>query len=653
MKLFANEQPEIYEVQTTADGPVGSLPLTDEMLRNRPSGDLFGWTQDAAMGWQPAQLNRDEYLILSTMGGLRAADGSPIALGYHTGHWELGLLVKAAAEHIRDKSGLPFAGYCSDPCDGRTQGTSGMYDSLAWRNDAAIVFRRLIRSLPTRKGVVGIATCDKGHPAMMMALAVMKDLPVVLVPGGVTLPPTRGEDAGKIQTIGARYSHGLISLQEAAELGCRACATPGGGCQFFGTAATSQVVGEALGLSVPHSALAPSGQEIWIDAARRSVDALIAQHRNGLRSRNIVTDASIRNAMVVHAACGGSTNLLLHIPAVAHAAKLNRPSVDDWKDVNRKTPRLVSVLPNGPMDHPTVRFFLAGGVPEVCLHLRELGLIDGSAMTAVGLPLNEVLDQWKSGDRRKRLRDRLFEADHVDPDTVIFSPAAAKEKGLMGTLAFPTGNLAPEGSVVKATSIDPSLLNENRAFQFLGPARVFASERDAIAAIKGQTESPVKPGEVLVLAGCGPMGTGMEETYQLTSALKHLPWGKQCPLLTDARFSGVSTGACIGHIGPEALCGGPIGKLVDGDVIRIDIDLPNVEGSIDLVGTGNSNHDAAWGTRELGRRSMNSWLGAVDDLPDDTRLWSMLQMISGGTWGGCVYDHESLGDLLAKARQIT
>ena len=223
----------------------------------------------------------------------------------------------------------------------------------------------------------------------------------------------------------------------------------------------------------------------------------------------------------------------------------------------------------------------------------------------------------------------------------------------MGTLAFPTGNLAPEGSVVKATSIDPSLLNENRAFQFLGPARVFASERDAIAAIKGQTESPVKPGEVLVLAGCGPMGTGMEETYQLTSALKHLPWGKQCPLLTDARFSGVSTGACIGHIGPEALCGGPIGKLVDGDVIRIDIDLPNVEGSIDLVGTGNSNHDAAWGTRELGRRSMNSWLGAVDDLPDDTRLWSMLQMISGGTWGGCVYDHESLGDLLAKARQIT
>jgi len=648
MKLFSNDNPEIWEVQTTADGPAGSLPLTDEILKHRPSGDLFGWTQDAAMGWQPAQLNRDEYLILSTMGGLRAEDGSPIALGYHTGHWELGLLVKAAANHIRDKSGLPFAGYCSDPCDGRSQGTSGMFDSLAWRNDAAIVFRRLIRSLPTRKGVVGIATCDKGHPAMMMALAALKDLPSVLVPGGVTLPPTRGEDAGKIQTIGARYSHGLISLQEAAEMGCRACATPGGGCQFFGTAATSQVVGEALGLSVPHSALAPSGQEIWLDAARRSVDALMLQKKKGISSSDIITDKSIRNAMVLHAACGGSTNLLLHIPAVAHAAKLARPTVEDWTEVNRKTPRLVSVLPNGPVDHPTVRFFLAGGVPEVCLHLRQLGLIDTSALTALGVPLDEVLDHWEKSERRKRLRDRLQEADGVDPDTVIFTPKAARERGLTGTLVFPSGNLAPDGSVVKATTIDPSLLDENRVFKFVGAARVFASERSAIAAIKGQTETPVKPGEVIILAGCGPMGTGMEETYQLTSALKHLPWGKQCPLLTDARFSGVSTGACIGHIGPEALCGGPIGKLVDGDVIEIDVDLPNVTGRIDLVGAAGEVHNAQWGRQQLATRETNSSLAPVENLPDDTKLWSMLQMLSGGTWGGCVYDHESLNELLQR-----
>src|SRR5204863_9015839 len=175
----------------------------------------------------------------------------------------------------RRRGAMPFAGFVSDPCDGRTQGTTGMFDSLPYRNDAAVVFRRLIRSLPVRRGVIGIATCDKGLPAMMMALAAMHDLPCVLVPGGVTLPPSDGEDAGKVQTIGARFAHGIITLQEAAEAGCRACASPGGGCQFLGTAATAQVVGEALGLSLPHSALAPSGQPVWLDMACRSALAVV------------------------------------------------------------------------------------------------------------------------------------------------------------------------------------------------------------------------------------------------------------------------------------------------------------------------------------------------------------------------------------------
>jgi dihydroxyacid dehydratase/phosphogluconate dehydratase len=262
--------------------------------------------------------------------------------------------------------------------------------------------------------------------------------------------------------------------------------------------------------------------------------------------------------------------------------------------------------------------------------------------------LDEVLDQWKVSDRRQRLRDRLFSADGVDPDEVIFSPEAAKAKGLTGTMVFPTGNLAPDGSVVKATTIDPSLLDDQRVFKFQGPARVFASERVAISAIKGQSDSvaPVKPGDVIVLAGCGPAGTGMEETYQLTAALKHLPWGKQCPLITDARFSGVSTGACIGHVGPEALGGGPIGKLVDGDVIEIEIDLPGVVGRIDLIGDASGVHGRDWGVTELKRRDMNGALKPVDGLPDDTRLWAMLQHLSGGTWGGCVYDVDSLAGLI-------
>src|SRR4051794_15510499 len=339
---------DVLSVRTKAPGPAGSLPLTEQMLLNWASGDLFGLTQDVGMGWDPRLVGRKEFLLLSTSGGLRADDGSPLALGYHTGHWEVNLLVREAARELAARGAVPFAGFVTDPCDGRTQGTPGMMDSLPYRNDAATVFRRLIRSLPRRSGVLGVATCDKGLPAMMMALAGMRDLPCILIPGGVTLPPSDGEDAGKVQTIGVRFAHGKLTLQEAADMGCRACASPGGGCQFLGTAATSQVVGEALGLSLPHSALAPSGQPVWLDLATRSARALLRLEQEGITMGRVLTERSIHNAMVVHAAVGGSTNLLLHIPAIAHSAGLLRPTVDDWIAVNRKVPRLVDALPNGP-----------------------------------------------------------------------------------------------------------------------------------------------------------------------------------------------------------------------------------------------------------------------------------------------------------------
>ena len=373
---FDSNDPSLFDISTRARGPAGVLPLTPEMLRERPSGDLFGWTQNAGMGWNPSALGGNEFLMLSTHGGIRAADGTPIALGYHTGHWEVGLLLEAAASVFKDAGAIPFAAACTDPCDGRSQGTTAMFDSLPFRNDAATVFRRLIRSLPTRRGVLGVATCDKGLPAMMMALAATHDLPAVLVPGGVTLLPEQGEDAGKVQTLGVRFVHGSITLEEAADLGCRACASPGGGCQFLGTAATSQVVGEALGMSLGHSALAPSGQPIWIDMARRSATALMALEAERTTMSDIVTDAAIRNAMVVFAAFGGSTNLILHLPAIAHAAGLRRPVAADWAEVNRQVPRIVDALPNGPRNHPTVQVFMAGGVPEVMLHLRRAGLLD-------------------------------------------------------------------------------------------------------------------------------------------------------------------------------------------------------------------------------------------------------------------------------------
>jgi putative YjhG/YagF family dehydratase len=617
------------------------------MLLTQPSGNLFGLSQNAGMGWEPNRLLDPQFLILSTHGGLRADDGHPIALGFHTGHWEVGLLVAEAARELKAMRAVPFAGACTDPCDGRTQGTTGMFDSLPFRNDAAIVLRRLMRSLPTGKGVLGIATCDKGLPAMMMALASAGALPTILVPGGVTLLPENGEDAGKVQTIGARFAQDQITLEYAAEVGCRACATPGGGCQFLGTAATSQVVAEALGLALPHTALAPSGAPIWLDAARRSARALFRLHqlRNG--TSDILTPAAIRNAIVVHAAFGGSTNLLLHIPAIAHAARLKRPTAAEWAEINREVPRLVDALPNGPRNFATVQVFLAGGVPEVMLHLRDAGLLDTSVSTVTGESLDTSLDWWRESSRRRGLHAELQRQDGIDPADVIMSPDRARSRGLTSTICFPAGNLAPEGSVIKSTAIDPSLIDENNVYRHTGPAKVFTTEAAAIDAIK---KGSVAQGDVIVLICGGPAGSGMQEIYQVTSALKQLPHCKHVAVLTDARFSGVSTGACIGHISPEALAGGPIGRVLEGDRIEIVIDREKLTGSVHLVGDATDIFGAGEGARRLARRKPRPDLKPHPALPDDTRLWAALVQASGGVWGGCVYDPDSIISLLEKNR---
>ena len=651
-KILDSGNKGIYDIQSKAVGPQGSVPLTKEMLLNSPSGDLFANSQNAGMGWNPTELGRKEFLILSTQGGIRAPDGKPIALGYHTGHWEVGLLMQAAAQELKNRGCIPFAAFCTDPCDGRTQGTKGMMDSLPYRNDAAQIFRRQIRSLPTRHGVMGVATCDKGLPAMMMALASMHDLPCVLVPGGVTLPAAQGEDAGTVQSIGARFAHGEATLEMAAEMLCKACASPGGGCQFLGTAATSQVVGEALGMSLIHTALAPSGQMVWLDMARRSALALVNLESKGIRMRDILTQKSVDNAMIVHAAFGGSTNLLLHIPAIAHAAGVRRPTIDNWVEINRRVPRIVDVLPNGPKYHPTVRAFMAGGVPEVMLHLRRLGLLHLDALTVSGETVGQMLDWWEQSERRIRLRHKLMELDGVDPEDVIMSPELARRRGLTSTVTFPHGNLMPEGAVIKSTSIDPTVVDPDGVYRKIGPARVFIREKDAIAAIKSRGLDQVKPGDILVLICRGPAGAGMEEIYQITSALKHLSFGKHIAVLTDARFSGVSTGACIGHISPEALAGGPIGKVTEGDIIQIIVDRNKLEGSVDLVGHKDKMFGPEEGTRILARRTSRPDLSPDPDLPADSRLWAALQNASGGTWGGCVYDVEAIIELLDAGKKV-
>jgi xylonate dehydratase len=359
----------------------------------------------------------------------------------------------------------------------------------------------------------------------------------------------------------------------------------------------------------------------------------------GLGTSDVLTDAAIRNAMVVHAAFGGSTNLLLHVPAIAHAAGLRRPAAADWAAVNREVPRLVDALPNGPNNFATVQVFLAGAVPEVMLHLRKAGLLDCNVRTVTGETLDENLNWWEQSERRKVLKDRLRVLDSVDADEVIMSPDRARERGLTATVCFPAGNLAPEGSVIKSTSIDPSLIDANNSFRHTGPARVFITEAAAIDAIK---HGAVTQGDVIVLICGGPAGAGMQEIYQITAALKNLPYCKHIAVLTDARFSGVSTGACIGHVSPEALAGGPVGRVLDGDTIEIVIDRNALHGTVNLVGEGDERFTAEEGTARLAARPPRPDLAPHSALPDDTRLWAALVQASGGVWGGCVYDADAI-----------
>lgn len=636
----------IFTIQTNADGPKGSIGLSDEMLKHAPSGNLFGLSQNVGMGWNPQDFLGPQFLILNSHGGIRAEDGSPIALGYHTGHWEIGLLSKCAAEEIKKQGGIPFAAHVSDPCDGRSQGTTAMFDSLAYRNDASLVMRRLARSLPTAEGILGIATCDKSMPAMMMALAEMRELPTMLVPGGVTLSPTEGEDAGKAQSVGIRFAQGEIQKEKAEEILCRTCASPGGGCQFLGTAATSQVIGEALGLSLPHSALSPSGFPVWLELGSRSAKALRNLHQKKIKTKQILTEKALQNAMITHAACGGSSNLIIHLSAIAHHAGLTKPTVHDWDKVNRRVSRLVDVLPNGPMSYSTAQFFLAGGVPELMIKLAEMDLLELDVLTCTGLPLRDNLEAWRKSDRRKKFRELLWVQDQVDPNEIIHSQDEAKSKGMTSTLCFPLGNLAPEGSVIKSTAIDPAVVGEDGIYRLTGPARVFVSERDAVRAVKGLGDKKVEAGDVLILQGRGPLGAGMEEVAQVALALKHLDWGKHVALLTDARFSGVSTGACIGHISPEALAGGPIGKLMDDDLIQIEIDQNNLKGSINFVGTKNEKLKPIEAGKVLAHRLPNKKLSHDPRMHNDTKLWAALQNVSGGTWAGSVYDTEKIIETL-------
>ena len=485
---FDSDDPRLFDVSTRGPGPKGALPLTPQMLRERPSGDLFGWTQNAGMGWNPSALGGKEFLMLSTHGGIRAADGTPIALGYHTGHWEVGLLLEAAAAVFKNAGAIPFAAACTDPCDGRSQGTTAMFDSLPFRNDAATIFRRLIRSLPTRRGVLGVATCDKGLPAMMMALAASHDLPAVLVPGGVTLLARAGRGRGKgsdaWRAIRARRCDARGSRRPRMprmRIARRWVSVP----RHRGNVAGRR--GSAGHVARPFRARAVRAPDLDRHGAPfgyRADDARTAERQDRAMSSPMPRSAtrwscSRRSADRRISSCT--------CPLSRMQPGCGVPSAAEWAEVNRMVPRLVDALPNGPRNHPTVQVFMAGGVPEVMLHLRRLGLLDTSVKTVSGGSLDAQLDAWESSERRTRLRAQL-KKEGVDPEDVIVAPELAPGRGLTSTVCFPQGNLAPEGSVIKSTAIDPSVVGADGVYRLTGPAKVFLSEPAAMAAIKAKRD---------------------------------------------------------------------------------------------------------------------------------------------------------------------
>jgi putative YjhG/YagF family dehydratase len=648
---------EDRKIRTTAPARTTPLTLTISDFEGA-SGDQFAFQQNAAMSADNPRLNpaARNIHVVSTHGGFIGKNGQRLAASAHTGSAELHLLIEGACEALIDSGYFPIASYCSDNCDGRTQGTLGGFDSLPSRNDAYRAMIGQCRSLPQRRGVLGVATCDKGLPAVMMMLAAaghQLKLPGIVVLGGVALPPAiddsnravweaagvSPEDAGKSQSLGSRLALGQVTLEQASLIGCAACATVGGGCQFFGTAATAQVIAEALGMALPHTALAPSGQPIWEDSGRRAALALDQMIESGTTMKDILTADAVHNAMVIHAMSGGSTNLLLHIPAICRKAGLEIPTVEQWNNINREVPRILSVLPNGPVNHVTVRAFLAGGVPEMMLHARSLGLLKLDAKTVTGKCLGDVLEDWESSDRREYVRETLREQDGVDPDEVIMAPAKAKKMGLEATVIIHRGNLAPEGALVKSSVMDPVLFDANGVFKSVRDARVFTGIESCMNTIRA---GKIKADDAIVLIGLGPM-VGMPEIANVTNALKDIPGLEHVVVITDARFSGHNKGASFGHVTPEALKGGPIGKVVDGDKIQVYVNRPQLEASIDLV----IHHDGHWsverGSQVLQGRETRNDLMIDPRCPEEVIQFGLS---TESAWKGCVADTAGLARLM-------
>ena len=490
-----------------------------------------------AMDWSREDMDKAQVLVESTYGQS------------HPGSYHLFDLVKEVDNGIFVKGMKPANFFATDICDGIAQGHEGMDYSLVSREIVAAMVE-IHAKAEAFDGAVLISSCDKAIPAHLMAMARL-DLPSIFVPGGSMITGIEDltlEQMGKYATM---LERGQVTKQEYDFYSFNACASCGA-CQFMGTASTMQCMAEALGLALPGSALIPSSLTLLRKSAREAGERMAMLIENDLRPSEILGEESFMNAMMVHAAIGGSTNALLHLPAIAHEAGL---SIDGelFDEINRKIPYIANIRPSG--GYATEYLWYAGGIPTIMNELKDRLYLE--AMTVTGKTLRENLRELEASGYFRRV-DGLLKKFRVERREVIRS--AEDPLRSEGSIAILKGNIAPEGSVVKQSAVPENML------LFEGNARVFDRESDAHRAV---LDGKIEDGSVILVRYEGPKASGMPEMFYTTEALASVQ--STVALITDGRFSGATRGPCVGHISPEALAGGPIGLVMDGDQIRIDI----------------------------------------------------------------------------------
>ena len=498
-------------------------------------------------GWKPEDLSKPQVIIESTFGDS------------HPGSGHLNILVEEVRKGIEKAGGHGARYFCTDICDGESQGTDGINYSLASREMIANMIEIHANATPFDAGVY-LARCDKGMPGNLMGLA-RADVPSVVVPGGTM---NAGPEMLTLEQLGmysAKYERGEIDEEKLEWAKCNACPSCGA-CSFIGTASTMQIMAEALGLALPGSALMPATSPDLLEYARQAGEqAVKLATMPGMRPSEIVTEKSFENAILVHAAVSGSTNCLLHIPAIAHEFGIEITG-DTFDRLHRNARYLLDVRPAGRW--PAECFYYAGGVPAIMEEIKEHLHLD--VMTVTGKTLGENLEELRRNGFYEKCEKWLQEFNrrynvNLTREDIIRSYDNAI--GTDGSIAVLRGNLAPEGAVIKHTACPKEM------FRAVLNARPFDSEEECLDAV---LHHRVQKGDAVFIRYEGPKGSGMPEMFYTSEAIssdKEL--GRSIALITDGRFSGASTGPVIGHCSPEAVEGGPIALVEEGDLIEIDV----------------------------------------------------------------------------------